>query len=514
MTVLSFVLVFIAGLVLGGGALWLALKGRVDAARAEARSQAEVELAVANERARGFTAERDALQDTLAQLKADLNAVKAELDAARAERESLRADHGLVSGQLTPLRERLVAEATAREQAERDCASLRSSLSEWKAKYDAEVRQSEEKLALLTQAKDVLSNQFKTLANEILDEKSQKFAEQNKVNLGEILNPLNEKIKEFQGKVEEVYVQEGKDRSALGEQVRQLMELNRTLGEEAKNLTSALKGSNKAQGNWGELILERVLESSGLRKGHEYDTQESHTREDGTRAQPDVVLHLPGDRHIVIDAKVSLIGYEQYVTAEDDGVRAGALKQHLDSVRGHMKGLSDRNYHDLHGVKSLDFVLMFIPIEPAFMLAITGDESLFQEAWTRNVLLVSPSTLLFVVRTVAHLWRQEQQTRNAVEIAKRGAELYDRLSAFVGDLEKLGDRLGQAQDSYNEARNKLYRNKGNVIRQAEMLKQLGVKPSKSLPQAVLDMADDSDALPQIPASDIVVGDGVELTEPL
>lgn len=501
MTVLTLVLAFAAGLVLGGGALWLAMKGRIDAARAEARRQAEVELAVANERARGFTSERDGLQQALAQVRDELN-------IARAEREGLRAEHGLASGQLTPLREQLAAETAAREQADRLCASLRADLSEMKARYEAEVRQSEEKLALLTQARDALSNQFKTLANEILDEKSQKFAEQNKVNLGEILNPLNEKIKEFQGKVEEVYVQEGKDRSALGEQVRQLMELNKTLGEEAKNLTSALKGSNKSQGNWGELILERVLESSGLRKGHEYDTQESHMREDGSRAQPDVVLHLPGERHLVIDAKVSLIAYEQYVTAEDDSMRTGALKQHLDSVRGHLKGLSDKKYQDLHGVKSLDFVLMFIPIEPAFMLAVTGDESLFNEAWTRNVLLVSPSTLLFVVRTVAHLWRQEQQTRNAVEIAKRGAELYDRLSAFVGDLEKLGDRLGQAQDSYQEARNKLYRNKGNVIRQAEMLKQLGVKPSKSLPPAVLELADDGDGLPQltaeVPPSDIVV----------
>ena len=354
-----------------------------------------------------------------------------------------------------------------------------------------ERNQSNEKLALLQSAREELTHQFKSLANDILEEKSKRFSEQNQQSLGQLLDPLKTKLQEFQGKVEQVYVQEGKDRSALAEQVRQLMELNKTVSQEANNLTKALKGSNKTQGNWGELVLERVLEGSGLRKGEEYDVQESHTREDGRRLQPDVVVHLPDDRHLVIDAKATLVAYEDYANAEDEKHRDAALKRHLDSVRSHIKGLSDKNYQDLYGLKSLDFVLMFIPIEPAFMLAVTHDRDLFMDAWNKNVLLVSPSTLLFVVRTVANLWRQEAQTRNAQDIAKRGAELYDKLAGFVEDMESLGTRLNQAQKDYDGAINKLSTGRGNLIRQAEMLKKLGVKPSKSLPAPMVEIANDA-----------------------
>lgn len=354
-----------------------------------------------------------------------------------------------------------------------------------------ERNQSNEKLALLQSAREELTHQFKNLANDILEEKSKRFSEQNQQSLGQLLDPLKTKLQEFQGKVEQVYVQEGKDRSALAEQVRQLMELNKTVSQEANNLTKALKGSNKTQGNWGELVLERVLESSGLRKGEEFDVQESHTLEDGRRLQPDVVVHLPDDRHLVIDAKATLVAYEDYANAEDDKHRDVALKRHLDAVRSHIKGLSDKNYQDLYGLKSLDFVLMFIPIEPAFMLAVTHDRELFMDAWNKNVLLVSPSTLLFVVRTVANLWRQEAQTRNAQDIAKRGAELYDKLAGFVEDMESLGTRLNQAQKDYDGAINKLSTGRGNLIRQAEMLKKLGVKPSKSLPAPMVEIANDA-----------------------
>ncbi|WVH09961.1 MAG: DNA recombination protein RmuC [Fluviibacter phosphoraccumulans EoVTN8] len=354
-----------------------------------------------------------------------------------------------------------------------------------------ERNQSQEKMALLQNAREELTLQFKNLANDILEEKSKRFSEQNQQSLGQLLDPLKTKLQEFQGKVEQVYVQEGKDRSALAEQVRQLMELNKTVSQEANNLTKALKGSNKTQGNWGELVLERVLESSGLRKGEEYDVQESHTLEHGRRLQPDVVVHLPDDRHLVIDAKATLIAYEGYANAEDDKHREAALKHHLDAVRSHIKDLSDKNYQDLYGLKSLDFVLMFIPIEPAFMLAVTHDRELYMDAWNKNVLLVSPSTLLFVVRTVANLWRQEAQTRNAQDIAKRGAELYDKLAGFVEDMESLGTRLNQAQKDYDGAINKLSTGRGNVIRQAEMLKKLGVKPSKSLPTPMVEIANDA-----------------------
>lgn len=352
----------------------------------------------------------------------------------------------------------------------------------------AERRQSVEKLQMLQAAREDLSNQFKNLANEILEEKSKKFSEQNKSSLGELLEPLKTRLSQFQGKVEEVYVQEGKDRSALAEQVKQLMELNRLLSDDAKNLTSALKGSVKTQGNWGELILEKVLEASGLRKGQEYVVQQSHTQEDNSRLQPDVVIYLPERRHLVVDSKVSLVAYDAFAAAETDADREAAVKQHLDSVRKHMKGLSDKNYQALYGIESLDFVLMFVPIEPAFMAAVTHDRGLFMEAWQKNVLLVSPSTLLFVVRTVAHLWRQEAQSRNAQDIANRGAELYDKFVGFVKDFESIGDRIRQAQQDYESAHVKLRSGRGNVIRQAEMLKELGVKPTKNLPDSLVGLA--------------------------
>ena len=347
---------------------------------------------------------------------------------------------------------------------------------------ELERSQTKEKLEFRENTEKQLSNQFKILANEILEEKSRKFTDQNKTNLDQILEPLKIKISEFQGKVQEVYIQEGKDRSALSEQVKQLMALNNQLSDDAHNLTQALKGQSKAQGNWGELILERVLEASGLRKGHEYNVQVSHVREDGTRVQPDVVIHLPENRHLIVDAKVSLTAYEIHANADNDPERNAAIKKHLESVRSHIKELSEKNYQQLYGLQSFDFVLMFIPVEPVFMLAISHDNNLWLESWNKNILLVSPSTLLFVVRTVAHLWKQEQQNRNAQEIASRGAELYNKLAGFVDDLNMLGKRLQQAQISYDDAYSKFSKGKGNVIRQAEMLKQLGVKPTKPLSQ--------------------------------
>lgn len=347
---------------------------------------------------------------------------------------------------------------------------------------ELERSQTIEKLNFRENTEKQLSNQFRILADEILEEKSKKFTDQNKINLDQLLEPLKIKISEFQGKVQEVYIQEGKDRSALAQQVKQLMALNNQLSDDAHNLTRALKGQSKAQGNWGELILERVLEASGLRKGHEYNIQVSHVRDDGTRVQPDVVIHLPENRHLIIDAKVSLTAYEAHTNAESDTERNIAIKKHLDSVRSHIKELSEKNYQHLYGLQSFDFVLMFVPVEPAFMLAISQDSNLWLDSWKKNILLVSPSTLLFVVRTVAHLWKQEQQNRNAQEIANRGAELYNKLSGFVDDLNMLGKRLQQAQIAYDDAYSKFSKGKGNVIRQAEMLKHLGVKPAKSLSQ--------------------------------
>jgi DNA recombination protein RmuC len=404
--------------------------------------------------------------------------------------------------------ERLAAElAAARkagEAAGNEAAALKAELNELRTRTE-----------FLVAAREELSNRFKTLANDILEEKTQRFRQENEASLGQILEPLKSRLNDFRSKVEEVYVQEAKDRSALAGQVQQLVELNQTLSQEAKNLTSALKGSSKAQGNWGELILERILEESGLRKGFEYVVQSSEVREDGSRAQPDVVIHLPEERRLVVDSKVSLTAYERLASAGSEAERAVHLRQHLDSVRSHVRGLSARQYETLYGLKSLDFVLAFVPIEPAFMVAVTNDDQLFMDAYRQNVLLVSPSTLLFVVRTVAHLWRQEAQKTNAQDIAKRGAELYDKLCGFVEDLAAVGQRLAQAQKAYEGAHAKLATGRGNVIRQAEMLRDMGVKPTKSLPVEIVDAAcaDEDAAIARIAAAPPPPPEEAEKAEP-
>lgn len=463
-----------------------------------ALSQTELLLADVSKTLREITEQKTVLQsqaERVPALEAKLLAMEGALAQSRQQNADLREQSGSLGAELTGVRAQVEelrsswsTERTLREQAGAKVSLLSTELAELRMQLDAERQQSQEKLVLLSDAKQALSEQFKNLANDILEDKSKRFLEQNQVNLGQLLDPLKLKISEFQHKVEDVYVKEGKDRTALAEQVRQLMELNHALSTDAKNLTQALKGSSKAQGSWGELVLERVLEASGLRKGEEYVVQGSHTREDGSRALPDVVIHLPQERSLVIDAKVSLTAYEEFAASDQEAERTASTKRHMDSVRAHIKGLSEKNYHALYALNSLDFVLMFVPVEPAFMLAISSDREIFMEAWRRNVLLVSPSTLLFVVRTVAHLWRQEAQSRNAQDIAKRGAELYDKLVGFVTDMTALGDRLKQAQNEYDDACGKLYRGRGNLVGQAEKLKQLGIKPSKALPVSLVEQA--------------------------
>lgn len=471
----------------GMGAQLAAAESKLNGCATELTTTKERQASLTSEASRipGLDVRIKQLEETNRDTSRELASLREAFGTATAE---LKAERDLVSTMRRELEDSRTQLATAQSAV----AHLSVERADLSTRLEAERQQAAEKLELLNEAKLTLSDQFKSLANDILEEKSKRFTEQNQTNLGQLLDPLKLKLTEFQSKVEDVYIKETKDRTALGEQVRQLMSLNQSLSTDAKNLTQALKGSSKAQGNYGELVLERVLESSGLRKGEEYQVQESHAREDGSRAQPDVVIRLPESRNLVVDSKLSLLAYDESVSVERDEDRAAAIARHIVSVRTHIKGLSEKSYQSLYQLKSLDFVLMFIPIEPAFMLAVTHDRDLFMEAWDRNVLLVSPSTLMFVVRTVAHLWRQEAQSRNAQEIAKRGAELYDRLQAFVGDLEKVGDRLRQAQESFIDARDKLSKNKGNVIRQAEMLKKLGVKPTKALPTNIVDAAMDGE----------------------
>jgi DNA recombination protein RmuC len=348
------------------------------------------------------------------------------------------------------------------------------------AAYEAEKRARAEGDLSQSALMEDMERRFKVLAQDVLEEKGQRFTDQSQEQLSRLLDPLREGLTHFSKKVEDAYGHEGRERASLAEQIRQLLDLNSKLSHEAHNLTKALKGDSKVRGNWGEVILERVLENSGLRKGHEYHVQESHLRTDGTRAQPDVVVLLPEKRHLMVDSKVSLVAFEEYISSEDELVREQALRRHCSSLRQHVKELSAKEYHKLKDSGNADFCLLFVPVEPAFLAAISQDPELWQDAWKLNVLLVSPSTLLFVLRTVAQLWRQESQSRNAQDIARRGADLYDKFVAFVSDMDDVGKRLEQAQVSHHNALKKLSQGRGNLVAQAQKLVDLGVKPSKQL----------------------------------
>lgn len=328
--------------------------------------------------------------------------------------------------------------------------------------------------------------EFKNLAHEIFEEKSKKFTDQNKSNLSDLLHPLKEKIIEFEKKVEQTNKESIERNTALKEQILGLRELNQQITKEAENLTRALKGENKIQGNWGEVILERILERSGLLKGEHYETQVSITSENGKRLQPDVVVKLPDNRNIVIDSKVSLIAYERFVNCEDEIDRVKCLKEHLLSVRTHIKGLGEKNYQRLYEIESLDFVLLFMPVEPAFSLAVQNDADLFNDAYKNNIVLVSPTTLIATLRTISSIWRQEQQSRNAMEIARQGGLLYDKFVSFHEDLLKVGKHLDESSKVYSEAMKKLHDGKDNLMRKAERLKELGAKTTKNMDGRLLE----------------------------
>ncbi len=376
---------------------------------------------------------------------------------------------------------RLTAERRRVEQLTHELAASQTDNSNLHQK----LREQKEQLEQLNQR---FAKEFENLANRILDEKSQKFTEQNRSNLNVILNPLKEKIKEFEQKVEQTYKHESAERITLKTEIKNLIELNKQLSEEANNLATALKGDNKQQGNWGELVLEKILERSGLKDGEEYRTQTVTANDEGRQIKPDVIVMLPDSKHIIIDSKVSLVAYEACVNATDEAERSKFLKQHIDSVRSHIKLLSDKNYQTAQGFNSPDFVLLFMPIESSFSLALQGDNDLFGFAWDRKIVIVSPSTLLATLRTIASIWKQERQTRNALEIADEGGKLYDKFVAFVEDLIKVGNGIKKTQTDYEEAMKKLHEGTGNLVRRAEKMKELGAKISKKLPSTLIERA--------------------------
>ncbi len=439
------------------------------------------------------------LESDLSQRASDLAAAQGELATARADLASQREQNARTGAERDAANQNAEKAANAIEEQRAEITKIRAQL------LDSETERASLKTALEAEQNShsdkliALTDQFKALAGDILKENSKAFTEQNQTNIGQLLNPLKEKFEEFQKEVKSLNESGLTGRTQLKEQIENLAKLNTKLSDDANNLATALKGSSQTQGRWGEQLLETILETAGLRRGYEYLTQESFTREERTadgrlRAQLDVLVRLPEDRNIIIDSKVSLNAYDAYCSAQDDADRDAALKEHLKSVRNHILGLSGRDYHLLDGLNSPDFVVMFVPLEPAFILAISRESHLWQEAWDKNVLLVSPSTVLFVLRTVAQLWRQEQQTRSVQDIVRRGGELYDKLAAFAKDLTDVGKGLDAARSSYDEACKKLSTGKGNVIRQAELLKGMGVKPSKAIPAPLVEQAFDSEPL--------------------
>jgi DNA recombination protein RmuC len=360
--------------------------------------------------------------------------------------------------------------------------------------FDNLLDRTKEQKEEINQLQEKFSKEFENLANKILEEKTQKFTEQNKENLKNILSPLQDKILHFEKKVEDTHKESIDYHAALRQQIVSLSEMNAQMSKETINLTKALKGDSKMQGNWGELVLERVLEKSGLEKGREYEVQQAFTTAEGTRILPDVIINLPDGKKMVVDSKVSLTAYEKYVNEDDDVQQNLHLKEHVNSVKRHVEQLSDKRYQDIYQMESPDFVLLFIPIEPAFALALQEDLTLYNKAFEKNIVIVTPSTLLATLRTIDSMWTNQKQQENAIEIARQAGALYDKFEGFVSDLIKIGKKMDEAKVEYSAAMNKLTEGKGNLVTSAEKLKKMGAKAKKALPEAILKRAENDEDL--------------------
>jgi DNA recombination protein RmuC len=407
---------------------------------------------------------KEQAQNTIEQLKQQSQneqlGLEKQLLQAHAERDSLRTAKDALTVQLT--------------KKETDFDNLYERM--------REQRQETEEL------REKFTKEFENLANKILEEKSTKFTEQNRENMKNILSPLQEKIHLFEKKVEDTHKESIDYHAALRQQILGLREMNEQMSKETLNLTKALKGDAKMQGNWGELILERVLEKSGLEKGREYYVQQSHVTDEGSRIQPDVVINLPDGKKMIVDSKVSLVAYERYVNEEDDPLRAVHLKDHVNSLKRHVDQLSEKNYHDIYQIESPDFVLLFVPIEPAFACALNEDTTLYNRAFERNIVIVTPSTLLATLRTIDSMWANQKQQENAYEIARQAGALYDKFEGFIADLIMVGKRMEEGKKAYEGAMGKLVDGRGNIITSIEKLKKMGAKAKKSLPENILNRA--------------------------
>ena len=468
-----------AGLLLVAAIVLLVVRSRLKANLAAMARLGEMEKAALEEKLAS-------VRHQLETVRTDLAAVEGQLDKRRdamAELEAQKAALAQTVTRIPVLEEALEKSRYGQEQLNVVNLSLEKKLSERSTQLDAERRHAEEKIALLNDARERLTNEFKVLAERILEEKGKTFADHNKTQMDGLIGPLREQLGNFKKRVEDVYDKESRDHAALLNEISHLKNLNERIGKDALNLTNALKGDVKTMGGWGEVILERILEASGLEKGRAYETQVSLIGSNGSRYQPDVIVRLPEGRDVIVDAKVSLKAYEHYHASTDETVRATAIKAHLTSLRAHLKGLSEKHYEDLEEVRTLDFVLMFVPIEAAFFTALAHDRSLFTEAFEKNVILVSPSTLLVTLRTIHNIWRSADQNENALEIARQAGGLYDKFIGFIEALEDVGRQLDRAREAHRLARDRLCLGRGNLVRRAEQLKALGVKANKALPDS-------------------------------
>ena len=516
----------VASLLVAAGVVWLVLLNRNLATEIREKGKCQVEIATLNERVSASQEDVKRLSIQLADSQKQGMDWRDQLDVAKDERAQLaeRADRvpvleadllkitqekNALSQTIADVREKMgrdnstiesQSELISQLQQERitledrsnllmsDINRLNIQISELTSNLNTERRQSQEKLQLLTDAREQLSNQFKALAGEILEDKSKRFTEQNQVNIGALLGPLKTQIHEFKAKVEDIHLKDTEQQATLKAELNQLKDLNRQITEEAHGLATALKGQSKMQGNWGEMVLENILDRSGLRSDKEYRREVSFNTETG-KSRPDVIIYLPQEKHLVIDSKVSLNAYTRYVNAEGEVERQVALKEHIAAISGRIKELSDRNYFELPGLNSPEMVFMFIPIESAFVEALRADETLFQKAIEQNVLVATPTTLLTSLNIVRQLWRFEEQNIHTAELAERAAKVYKKFSTFLGSMEGVGKQLDKAKDSFNVAMGQLYSGKDNLIKQANDFKNLGVAVQANLPENLLAKAE-------------------------
>lgn len=476
-----------AGIVVGSlvAAWWLRRRYQreVDTALGRQTETAALDKRLMEERldVRARTAERAAAELTTTQR--ELREISERHEVSKAEGIRLRSENSQLTSQLEKSREE-VAEARA------DAGAAKLHLTEIRTRLDEAEKGYREKEALFKEASDALKKEFQLLANQIFEHQGQRLRTANTEQLNSVLTPFKDQIKDFKQRVEEVYTTDAKDRASLLTEVRNLQEASERVNREAESLTRALKGDTRVQGSWGEVVLERVLEDSGLRRDHEYLVQTSFRNEGGELKRPDVIIRLPGDKDVVVDAKVSLAAYEQALAGTDEPTREAAITRHVQSLRTHVRNLAGQDYDRLHGVRSLDFVLLFMPVEAAFTMAMERDPSIFTEAFEKRLVIVSPTTLMMTLRIIDNVWRYEKQSRNAQEIARRAGALYDKVRVILEDMDQLGKSLRTAKRSYDSAYARLVSGKGNLVRQVEQFRELGADVKKALPRDLIEAAED------------------------